>query len=169
MVREELAARIKNLDRDLSYTQGLLTRIHSTPRAEREWIYLHLPVCLFMCLTICHMRFNFANTIDVMSSRLNPLTRPPNSAGASHPGRRVYRRRGQERCRPGQLRVGLSLLQVGLTQIHCKGNQDLHLCHHQPRKLIEHPGLQMSPTCLLSLPAKTNCLSLVFLPCILFC
>ena len=40
MVREELTARIKNLDRDLSYTQGLLTRIHSTPRAERECIYL---------------------------------------------------------------------------------------------------------------------------------
>ena len=44
MVREELTARIKKLDSNVSYTHGLLTRIHSTPRADRECTVPHGPV-----------------------------------------------------------------------------------------------------------------------------
>ena len=35
-VNEELGLRTKALDRDISFAHGLLTRIHSTPKAKRE-------------------------------------------------------------------------------------------------------------------------------------
>lgn len=36
-VSEELSTRTKALDRDVAYAQGLLSRIHSTPKTNREF------------------------------------------------------------------------------------------------------------------------------------
>lgn len=45
-VSEELSLRTKTLDRDVSYAQGLLTRIHSTPKSKRERVDMsNLPQC----------------------------------------------------------------------------------------------------------------------------